>query len=332
MSLFDRFTIGYQIEKEQKRSSSFNITSTNNEIQGKIRSNISENPQKEILYRDIIENLMELGFNIPQIMVAFKAYKFNTLDDAVYIMMKDVETGKYNHRFFSSENKDSNNLNRNENSKIISKSISKNNDNEIKLTINNPYSSEIGKKCAICNGFANEHIDFELREIKLEIGNINKKIIEDDNINKKKNSCKNLSNYNSEDKINQIDSSINMSTLINATENKLSKLNEQLKPNHNLISNNRINNLGNYFQNKKLEETKVSDNNNNTSKKKINIVTNINLDKETLDLFEDHRVCRICFSERIAEANRAEFACGHQFCRKCVINYLTSCIDNGRVY
>jgi hypothetical protein len=68
-----------------------------------------------------------------------------------------------------------------------------------------------------------------------------------------------------------------------------------------------------------------------TENKKVLAKYEVDIPKETLDLFEDPNVCTICFSERIEENNKAQFSCGHKFCRLCVINHLIININNGKV-
>ena len=72
---------------------------------------------------------------------------------------------------------------------------------------------------------------------------------------------------------------------------------------------------------------------NSAKEKQIKIMNvKIEIPPETLELFEDPEVCRICFAEKMIGNNKAEFACGHMFCRKCVANYLTNCISDGKVF
>lgn len=58
---------------------------------------------------------------------------------------------------------------------------------------------------------------------------------------------------------------------------------------------------------------------------------NIQIDKETLDDFEDPNICRICFSEKLGVTKNVQLGCGHKFCQKCVSSHITISINNGRV-
>lgn len=58
---------------------------------------------------------------------------------------------------------------------------------------------------------------------------------------------------------------------------------------------------------------------------------NIKIPPDTLELFYHPEICQICFEEKIVDINKAEFACGHKFCKKCVTNYLRNSIVDGKV-
>ena len=55
----------------------------------------------------ILVNFLNIkGFNFNQIWIAYKEYKFTSIENAIYVMMKDPETKKYHHKFFENENKE----------------------------------------------------------------------------------------------------------------------------------------------------------------------------------------------------------------------------------
>jgi len=132
MSLFNKFSIGYRTDQQQDKTNDFNNNYSTNETNLRINEK-SESVTKQALHQEIVKSLIEFGFSIDQIMLAFKTYKFKTIDDAIYILMKDNETGKYNHRFFHSKTNFSKN-----NSKFNSKLNSKNNSN---ITIDKNYQN-----------------------------------------------------------------------------------------------------------------------------------------------------------------------------------------------
>jgi hypothetical protein len=92
MSLFNRFSVAYNIDKASKNNES-------EEMDIKTIKNRPKPPAREFLGEDVVNPLLGFGFDVEQVMMAFKLYKFSTVDEAIYIMMKDPETGRYNHRF-----------------------------------------------------------------------------------------------------------------------------------------------------------------------------------------------------------------------------------------
>ena len=48
---------------------------------------------------DIIEKLTLFGFDINEIILANREYRFKEIEEACFIMMKDPETQMYNHKF-----------------------------------------------------------------------------------------------------------------------------------------------------------------------------------------------------------------------------------------
>ncbi len=133
MSLIDKFTLGFHKDKERRQS----IMDQSKNSSLKIKSD-SQDTYKQVLSQELVETLISLGFELRQIMTAYKEYKFSNIDDACYYLMKDNESGKYNHRFFygdKGENSNYSNLNKN--------------------------------VCAICNGDPTEHNDFDLEDKQL---------------------------------------------------------------------------------------------------------------------------------------------------------------------
>lgn len=90
-----------------------------------------------------------LGFSLEQIWIAFREYKFNSVEMGVYIMMKDPETKKYNHKFLLRENTfDENNDSFKDNKKI----------NHLKL-------------CAICGEAQIDHTDLNFENEAAKVQN-----------------------------------------------------------------------------------------------------------------------------------------------------------------
>jgi hypothetical protein len=122
MSLVNRFSVSYSMEKAKRRSQNLNQT-----------NKIQINPEvPKVLTDDLAEALMKFGFDIDQIVIAFKVYKFTTVDEGIITMMKDPETDKYNHKFLNSFNSEG--------------------------YVRIPFNSD---KCLICGDIPQSHIDNE---------------------------------------------------------------------------------------------------------------------------------------------------------------------------
>lgn len=123
MSMIKRFSMSYSIDKASKMKKS----------KQKWKHDSNDKPALTV---DLTTPLIEFGYDIDQIMTAFKLYKFTNIDDAILVMSKDAESGKYNHRFVQSE-----------------------------------VNSWTKEKCRICHGVSNDHIDFNLeKEDNTELG------------------------------------------------------------------------------------------------------------------------------------------------------------------
>lgn len=343
MSLMNYFSIGYQIEKENNKSNF-----SNKYFRGNLQS---EGVPKNNLNQSVIETLIKFGFELEQIMFAFKIYKFYNLDDAIYIMMKDNETGKYNHRFIKKEVENINNINdqeiklenKNNSNKNDKKNNDKNFENIADIKNDNLYLN-IEEKCFICGGLQNEHVDYEFKEIKLvmdpSISNNNSKFT-----NKLKDIKQNISEVNQSNsncKINiENDFSKNLNLLANnksnlgmIIENDLNKENF-LDDNNQEIEKNNNNKNGEDKENITNIDTKLAKSSRNKSTiKKGPIMRSeimINIDKETLQAFEDPEICNICFENKLNKDNSFEFSCGHKFCKSCIKSHLTINITNGKV-
>lgn len=252
MSLFSKFSVSYNMEQASRKK----VNNTIQETTMKFSINHGDKFQmREFLGEDLLKPLIGFGYELDQIMLAFKIYKFGTVDEALSILMRDTETNKYNHRFIS--------LNSNEGG----------------------YDDVRALNCFLCGELRAEHIDLDididmthLPRVHVE-SEINQKIPKEDNFN---------------------DTSI---------EHERSSL-PMIKTS----------------DQSGLIEKKL-----NSDRKKIQSYK-VDISKETLELFEDPEVCRICFSEILTTSNRAQFACGHKFCKTCVTNHLSVNITNGKVF
>ena len=345
MSLINFFCIGYQIERDNSKS---------NIMERYFRGNMhTDGPVKNNLCQKVIESLIKFGFNLDQIMTAYKIYKFENLDEAILIMMKDHETGRYNHRYIKKEKE---------------KKTEKENENQ-NMNINynnNDIYLNIIEDCFICGGLYNEHVDYDFKEIKLidELNDKNKINYKNNNNNKIKMNL-NINNLNFSE-INNSESNCKFNLENEGLSKNLNTdlcISKQNKSNLNYENNNDLN-LSNQKGNENEKELENNNNINNNNlglalcknnKLSSNIKINnsiindldlnitsiripekqnkiiINIDEETLLGFEDPDICTICFNNKLIENNYSEISCGHKFCLNCIKMHLTTNIVNGRV-
>jgi len=247
MSLIKKFSVGYSIEQSKKRKREHNDTTVKAALYSEDKT------RKEVLSEEIVEPLLSFGYSVAQIVKAFKIYKFTTVDEAIYFLMRDPETKKFNHRFIKTELRNDFNSH---GFKII---------NEVGL-------------CFLCNEKIEDHIysDVDEGEFKIELGhnNFRNRFVE--------NEMKN-------------------------TTFRGDKTNAPIL--------------------KTLDGVDVI----KSPKHRINELKHIEISKNTLDLFENPDVCRICFDAVLDNNNSVKFNCGHAFCKNCVVHHLTVNIKSGKV-
>lgn len=244
MSLMNRFSVAYNMEKANKKKDNNDQNTTSKQP----FTNNDKNAN-EFLGEDVVKPLINFGYELHQIMMAFKIYKFVSVDEAIYILMKDTETKKYNHRYLPME--------------------SENNYERVNQNQN---------QCLLCYEEQSEHFNFD--------SDFDHQVL-DVNMGKR--------------------GEENKDTTLNGTNNQLIRSTD-----------------GSGLIEKKL-------NSENNTEKKILKLLQVEIPQETLDLFEDPDVCTICYGESTAGTNRAQFSCGHKFCKTCVYNHLNININNGKV-
>ena len=106
---------------------------------------------------NITQILLNCGYSMECVKYCFEKYKFDTIDKALNIIMKDSNTGKYNHNFFSISNYE----------KLYGKMITDIPENERRNI------------CLICKDIEKLHINYNENESNLEMKVIQKiKIIQ----------------------------------------------------------------------------------------------------------------------------------------------------------
>ena len=115
----------------------FSLSQNNNKKNNDEQSN-SDIKEKNTLNYEIAQAMIELGYNIEQLMNLVKVSEIESVEDAVYLLSKDPETNKYMHVFYNPKKE------------------------------NNLISSE--SKCLICGHSISEHIenDYEINNKKDE--------------------------------------------------------------------------------------------------------------------------------------------------------------------
>ena len=103
------------------------------------RINNKEREYNGNLSPDLIKSLIIFGFDINEIILAHREYKFTEIEEACFFMMRDPETNLYNHKFMPKGGQ--------------------------KENIDDPEKSE-PLKCRICKGKSSEHIKIETIETK----------------------------------------------------------------------------------------------------------------------------------------------------------------------
>jgi hypothetical protein len=77
----------------KEKNLSFNSRDSNLEIN-------KDNKHKGNIKPEVIQKLMHFGFELDQIIITHKTYKFTDVEEACFLMLKDPETNLYNHKFF----------------------------------------------------------------------------------------------------------------------------------------------------------------------------------------------------------------------------------------
>ena len=118
MSLINKFSVAYNIEQANKRRRQ----SMSVRYQMERRYTMA---RPEILTNEVAESLIKMGFDIEVLMILMKIHPYASVEEAMHLLGKDADTGKYNHSFY-------------------------NNKPDIKGKTN---------YCFICNGTLDEHVD-----------------------------------------------------------------------------------------------------------------------------------------------------------------------------
>ncbi len=318
MSLLNKFSVSYNLEQANRKKHNAFLSKTG------IKSNGIRN--------QVAQDLLELGYNIENLMMLLKIHPFTTVEEALNLLSKDPDTHLYNHKYY--------NPNIKTNSKF----------------------NIIDEPCLICQGKKNEHGNDYDYDYEIENDKVNNNTINNNELGNSNKIISNKISYNNNNNINNDNNGININQskeIKNMTNPKLNtQTNNDFSQTPFVQNENNTNNINSIIQstnknpNNTLNNNKLNNiglNNNNT--KNINIYTSnlisstssqserkkrldfgkIQIPKETLLLFDSPDVCRICFSNKVNPNNIAQTSCGHFFCDNCIKTYLTNKIINGQV-
>jgi hypothetical protein len=243
--------------------------------------------------------LVELGFQLNQIIFTIKTYKVTTLQDAAIYMTKDSLLGTYNHVFHNSENG--------------SCKICLDNRQDLHLSVNeNQINFRMDENDKSLIHQRNDH-DAIL-------------MVSEKDKNKKNNDKLTLNNedYN---KLNNVSHSQNKFTVNNDPENskiELSQLNKTNQSRKSLMDSD-------FFCIRKDSKESPID-------KEIKIVPKTKL-SETIKAedinrlynftYDDPNLCEICWENEVEKESTR--LCMHKFCSNCITNYLTNKINTRNV-
>lgn len=352
MSIINKFTIGF-LNKERRKTLYLKNNSTL-----KVKENQEETQQKQALSQELVEILITFRFDIKQIMAAFKEHKFTNIDEACYFLMKDSETGKYHHRFIPGQKPGNSTFYQNFNNNFIC-IICKGDPTEHEDFDIESKKIDITEQDKNSKNFYKSKTSLSRKKFNFS-NKINTIVNNQDDYNsnaKLKQQFKNDKKDNSDNNLNNVcNADLSDNVLANNPDRSIDKFfnhnNDDKNNNSNAFAanlnhfgkntniniveqiddfNNQNNNAKQFSEEEEIAN-KISNNNNSVKEKQMKIVNvKIDIPPETLNLFEDPDICRICFAEKMIGNKKAEFACGHKFCRKCVTNYLTNCIKEGKV-
>ena len=316
MSLLNKFSVSYNLEQANRKKHNAFLSKTG------IKSNGIRN--------QVAQDLLELGYNIENLMMLLKIHPFTTVEEALNLLSKDPDTHLYNHKYY--------NPNIKPNSKF----------------------NIIDEPCLICQGKKNEHgndYDYEIENDKLNSNTINNNELGNSNkIISNKISCNNSNNINNDNNGININQSKEIKNMTNPklntqtnndfsqtpfvqNENNTNNINSIIqstnKNPNNTLNNNKSNNIGLNNNNTKniniYTSNLISSTSSQSERKKRLDFGKIQIPKEILLLFDSPDICRICFSNKVNPNNIAQISCGHFFCDNCIKTYLTNKIINGQV-
>ena len=93
MELINNFSVGNSLKQSDKKN--IGKISSENVVKA-----LNENVKKRCLSNEVLHQLIQLGYKIDIIITLHKLYHFTTVEDAVFLLGKDLESKHYNHKFY----------------------------------------------------------------------------------------------------------------------------------------------------------------------------------------------------------------------------------------
>jgi hypothetical protein len=154
MSFIESFTIGYKLRKDRLKKTIDNFSEKQSKINNLLRTRTYT--RKGNLSAQLAQKLVSLGYHIDSIMALMKIHNFSNVEEALNLLEKDPVTNLYNHYFYP---------------QAKSKSSFAPSQSEQNILKNNKIKDE--RKCLICGGNKDEHID-EKDEYNKELTKVKK--------------------------------------------------------------------------------------------------------------------------------------------------------------
>ena len=140
MSFIEKFSIGYKLRKDKLKKTIDNNSERQIKINNLLRTRTYT--RKGNLSAQLAQKLVSLGYHIDSIMSLMKIHNFSNVEEALNLLEKDPVTKLYNHYFYPQKKGN----------------ISFAQDKSEQIILNNNKSKD-ERKCLICGGTKDEHID-----------------------------------------------------------------------------------------------------------------------------------------------------------------------------
>ncbi len=154
MSFIERFSIGYKLRRDKLKKTIDNNSEKQSKVNNLLRTRTYT--RKGNLSAQLAQKLVSLGYHIDCIMSLMKIHNFSNVEEALNLLEKDPVTKLYNHYFYP-----------------LKRSKSKFAKTKSEQIILKENKAKDDRKCLICGGTKDEHID-EKDEYNKELTKVKK--------------------------------------------------------------------------------------------------------------------------------------------------------------